>query len=143
MEFYYKSKEDLTVSQNARTNLGTFASLPHLGLLTNEFGLFRIYYRDFVLPPPFNLFGNSTNNDSVILERIAARPIMLAVTNGPGAFKTVLALGTPGALYVIEASEDFVAWTALSGETAHATTGRFSFTDVSSLPYRFYRARLP
>jgi len=133
----------LTVSQNARTNVGTFAGLPHLGLLTNEFGLFRIYYRDFVLPPPFNLFGSTTNHDSVILQRIAARPVMLAVTNGPGAFKTVTALGTPGALYVIEGSEDLVDWTALSGETANATNGRFSFTDVSGLPFRFYRARLP
>ena len=133
----------LILSQNARTNLGTFAGLPHLGLLTNEFGLFRIYYRDFVLLPPFNIFGNSTNHDSVILERIIARPVMLTVTNGPGAFKTVTALGTPGAFYVIEGSEDLENWTPLSGETANATTGRISFTDVSGLPYRFYRAALP
>lgn len=131
----------LGLSQNARTNLGHFAGLPQLGLLTNEFGVFRIFYRD--IPPFINLFNPGTNHSSVLLERVMARPVMVTVTNGPGAFKTVLALGTPGALYVVEGSEDFVTWTALSGETANATTGRISFTDVSGLPYRFYRARLP
>ena len=92
---------------------------------------------------PFSIIGNITNHDSVILERIIARPVMLTVTNGPGAFKTVTALGTPGALYVIEGSDDLELWTPLSGEIANVPTGRFSFTDVTGLPHRFYRAALP
>ena len=133
----------LTLVQNARTNLGGFAGLPQLGLLTNEFGVFRIYYRDFTLPPPLNIFSSSTNHDSVILERTIARPILLPVINGPGAFKTVTGLGTLGALYVIEGSDDLENWTALSGETANALTGVFTFIDATGLPFRFYRARLP
>lgn len=135
----------LILSANARTNLGTFAGLPQLGLLTNVLGLFRIYYRDFTLPAPLpNLpfFSGGTNHSSIVLERIAARPIMISVTNGPGAFKTVTALGTPGALYVIEGSDDLIHWTSLSAETASAN-GRFGFTDAAGLPHRFYRTRIP
>ncbi len=133
----------IVLSQNARTNSGSFAGLPHLGLLTNQLGVLRISYRDFVLPPPFNIFGNATNQGMVILERIVARPVMLAVTNGPGAFKTVTALGTPGALYVIEGSEDLENWTAIGAETSSPITGLFSFTDVTPFEHRFYRAALP
>ena len=133
----------LILSQNARTNSGSFAGLPHLGLLTNHLGVLRISYRDFLIPPPFNIFNSGTNQGMVVLERIIARPVMLAVTNGPVAFKTVTALGTPGALYVIEASEDLENWTALGAETASPLTCLFNFTDVTPFEHRFYRASLP
>ncbi len=133
----------LTLSAHARTNIGAFAGLPHLSLLTNDLGVFRIFYRDYTLPPPFNAFDNSLHHDAIVLQRLIAPPQMLGISGANGPLKTVNGLGTRGATYVVEASEDLVTWTAVSAETASAVNGRFIFTDPAGLPHRFYRARLP
>lgn len=133
----------LMLSVNARTNIGTFAGLPHRGFLTNEFGVFRTSYRDVVIPPPFNIFNTGPQQGMILVERTISRPTMLSVAKGPGSFNTVKALGTPGVLYAIEASEDLQSWTTVGAETANASTGILSFVDVVPLDHRFYRAVLP
>jgi hypothetical protein len=79
--------------------------------------------------------------DSVIIK--FGTPLMLhSFSSGPDRTFQVRADGTPGAMYALEASPDFVSWTTVLTSTASAEgIVTFAGTSPANVPKRFFRLR--
>jgi len=107
----------------------------------NAFSLFEVdntVYASLPGPPSFNLYGAdqflTTNPPPAILSG------SLGFAGGHFGFDLS---GLTGQIVIIEGSTNLVAWTALQTNTMGAVPYHFSDPASTSLPARFYRARLP